>query len=102
MPTQTKTDRLPVHHEGGTVVRKFSKARSIAARYGLCPKTIFRLADRGLVHRYKLNARVVVFDDNEIAALFDSARVPAPAPTSEWRGIARAKVEDSGKKLDVT
>ena len=56
-------------------VRKFSKARSIAARLGLCPRTIFRWADNGKITRHKINARVVLFDDAEVIALIDAARV---------------------------
>jgi hypothetical protein len=77
---------------GGPTERSFSKARSIAARYGLCPKTIFRLADRGLIHRFKLGERVVLFSDLEVAALFESARIPTATPVSQFQGVARAQV----------
>ena len=60
---------------GETAPRKFSKARTLGFRYGICAKTIFRLADRGLIDRYKLNARVVLFADDEVAALVESARI---------------------------
>ena len=56
-------------------IRKYSKARSIAARIGLHPKTIFRLADAGKIHRYKINDRVVLFCEEEIAAFIEAARV---------------------------
>ena len=56
-------------------VRKFSKAKSIAIRLGLCSRTIFRWADSGKIARHKINARVVLFDEAEIAKLIDSARV---------------------------
>ena len=59
----------------GPAVRKFSKARALAVRYGICPKTLFRFADRGLIDRYKLNARIVLFADDEVAALIESARI---------------------------
>jgi hypothetical protein len=62
---------------GGSVdlaARKFSKARSLAERLGICPRTIFRWADAGKITRHKINARVVLFDESEINALIDSAR----------------------------
>lgn len=59
----------------GAGVRKYSKARPIAARIGLHPKTIFRWADAGKIHRHKINERTVLFDEAEIAAFIASARV---------------------------
>ncbi len=56
-------------------VRKFSKARPLAARLGVHSKTIFRWADAGLIHRYKINERVVLFDESEVAAFIESARL---------------------------
>jgi hypothetical protein len=61
----------------GAAVRKFSKARVLAPRFGICAKTLFRLADRGLIDRFKLNSRVVVFDEAQVAQLFEAARVNA-------------------------
>jgi hypothetical protein len=55
--------------------RKFSKARSIAERLGICARTIFRWADAGKITRHKINARVVLFDENEVLALVEAARV---------------------------
>jgi predicted site-specific integrase-resolvase len=46
--------------------RRFSKAKSIAGRLGICPRTIFRWADAGMITRHKINARVVLFDDAEV------------------------------------
>jgi len=63
---------------GGSVdlaARKFSKARSVAERLGICPRTIFRWADAGKIARHKINPRVVLFDEREIAALIESARI---------------------------
>lgn len=63
---------------GGSVdlaARKFSKARSIAERLGICARTIFRWADAGKIARDKINARVVLFDENEVLALVEAARI---------------------------
>ena len=74
MKNQT-TAIKPTDPADGAGVRKYSKARPIAARIGLHPKTIFRLADAGKIHRYKLNERTVLFDEAEIAAFIAAARV---------------------------
>lgn len=55
--------------------RRFSKAKSIADRLGICPRTLFRWADAGKITRHKINARVVLFDDAEVVAFIESARV---------------------------
>ncbi len=63
---------------GGSVdlaARRFSKARSIAERLGICPRTIFRWADAGKITRYKINPRVVLFSDDEVTVFVASARV---------------------------
>jgi excisionase family DNA binding protein len=57
------------------VIHQFSKARTIAARLGVCPRTIFRWADEGKIARHKINARVVLFDEAEVVALMESVRV---------------------------
>ena len=59
----------------GSPLRKFSKAKPIAEKLGLCPRTIFRMADAGRITRFKVNERVVLFDESEIAAIIESARV---------------------------
>lgn len=70
-----KTAVKPAGPADGAGVRKYSKARQIAARIGLHPKTIFRWADAGKIHRHKINERTVLFDEAEIAAFIESARV---------------------------
>jgi len=68
----------PIPPRGGSVdlaARKFSKARSIAERLGICPRTIFRWADAGKIARHKINSRVVLFDETEVVAFVESARI---------------------------
>ena len=55
--------------------RRFSKAKSIADRLGICPRTLFRWADAGKITRHKINSRVVLFDDAEVVAFIEAARV---------------------------
>jgi len=55
--------------------RHFSKARPLATSCDLHPKTLFRWADAGLIHRYKVNQRLVLFDTNEVLAFIAAARV---------------------------
>lgn len=59
----------------GISVRKFSKARVVAERLGVCPRTIFRWANDGKIARHKINARVVLFDEAEVLALIEAARI---------------------------
>jgi excisionase family DNA binding protein len=59
----------------GIAVRKFSKAKVVAERLGVCPRTIFRWANDGKIARHKINARVVLFDEAEVLALVEAARI---------------------------
>ena len=70
------TSSFPDSGTGGAG-RRFSKAKSIAERLGVCPRTIFRWADDGKITRHKINARVVLFDESEVLALIVSSRVHA-------------------------
>lgn len=54
--------------------RKFSKARPLARQVGLHPKTLFRLADAGKISAYRVNARLVLFDEAEVVALIEAGR----------------------------
>jgi excisionase family DNA binding protein len=59
----------------GLAGRKFSKAKAIAERLGISTRTIFRWADAGKIARQKINSRVVLFDESEVAAFIDAARI---------------------------
>jgi hypothetical protein len=74
MHTKANSPTPPAVLTDGLAYRKFSKARSIAPRLGLCPRTIFRWADAGKIARYKINDRVVLFDEVEVIAFIESAR----------------------------
>lgn len=52
-----------------------SKGGPLAARVGLNKKTLFRWADAGLIHRFKVNQRIVLFDEAEVMAFIEKARV---------------------------
>jgi hypothetical protein len=56
-------------------LRRFSKAKTLSSQLGICPRTIFRWADQGIIARHKINARVVLFDEAEVIAFIESARV---------------------------
>ena len=73
-------------------VRKFSKARTIARRLDVCSRTIFRWADQGKITRHKINDRVVLFDEAEVAALIDDARVSPPGLLPEESGLASLRL----------
>jgi hypothetical protein len=53
----------------------FSKAKPLAARIGVCAKSIHRWAAAGHIHRFKVNARVVLFDAAEVMAFVERCRV---------------------------
>ena len=54
---------------------QFRKAKVIGSRYGLCGKTIARWAAQGLIRRYKVNARVVLYSSEEVEAFVQASRV---------------------------
>ena len=53
---------------------RFSKAKVLAGKLGVCPRTIFRWADEGKLRRHKINARVVLFDEAEVQAMIQASR----------------------------
>jgi len=55
--------------------RKMSKAGPLAVRLGLNKKTLFRWADAGKVSRFKINDRIVLFDERQVDAFIEAARV---------------------------
>lgn len=59
----------------GAVIRRFGKAKTIAEKLGVCSRTIFRWADQGKFARHKINARVVLFDEAEVAAFIEAAPI---------------------------
>jgi len=69
MLSTTKSLAAPVAQFDGLAGRKFSKAKSIADRLGVCSRTIFRWADAGKITRHKINARVMLFDEAEVLTL---------------------------------
>ena len=54
---------------------RFSKALTVAARIGLHPRTIHRWAAAGLIQRFKVNDRVVLFDEAEVQQFIRGACV---------------------------
>jgi hypothetical protein len=64
----------PVSASAGTGPRSFSKARPLSRRVGLCPKTLHRLAAAGKIHAFRLNPRVVLFDQDEVIRLIEAGR----------------------------
>ena len=75
MPTSTESLTAAATQSEGLTGRRFAKAKPIAARLGICTRTLFRWADAGLIARYKINARIALFDEAEVAALIDSSRI---------------------------
>lgn len=71
----SRSARISAESSAGLVERRFSKAKAIAERLGVCPRTIFRWADDGKLARHKINARVVLFDEAEVLALLQAAKI---------------------------
>ncbi|HLP01286.1 MAG TPA: helix-turn-helix domain-containing protein [Opitutaceae bacterium] len=75
METMIQAQRVVQSGHEGMAGRRFSKAKALSGRLGVCPRTLFRWADAGLITRHKINARVVLFDESEVAAMLESSRV---------------------------
>jgi len=90
MLSTTKSLAAPVAQFDGLAGRKFSKAKSIADRLGVCSRTIFRWADAGKITRHKINARVMLFDEAEVLTLLLAARDSRSAKSSRRASSAIA------------
>ena len=95
---QTTTNSIDASgaHSGGLAGRKFSKAKSVAERLGICSRTVLRWADSGKITRYKINARTVLFDEAEVAMLIDSARM---VPVGKMLISRRVREFESGQEV---
>lgn len=65
---------MPTKLQPTSHLRQFIKPKVAAARLGVCTKTVMRLADAGAIHSYKLNARLVLFDEAEVAEAIEQSR----------------------------
>lgn len=52
--------------------RVYSKARPLAARIGVSSKTLFRWAAAGRISTFRVNRRVVLFDEGQVLAFVQS------------------------------
>jgi hypothetical protein len=75
MTTKTESPAGLSTSFAGAKGRAFSKAKPIASRLGICPRTLFRWANDGKIARHKINDRVVLFDEAEVIAFIESTRV---------------------------
>jgi hypothetical protein len=60
----------------------YSKARPLAARLGVSPKTLFRWAAAGHISTFRVNRRTILFDPSEALAFVAGARVGPQKPTA--------------------
>ncbi len=65
---------LPAASAAGSLPQ-FSRAKPLAASLGITTRTLFRYSQRGLISRYRLNARVTIYSVAEVTAFITSARV---------------------------
>lgn len=56
----------------------YAKASHLAKQLGLCSRTLFRWAATGKITRYKINARMVLFDRKEVMAFAKQIKGSAP------------------------
>ena len=73
--TQKSTTSALAVGQPPTAVPQFSKAKSIASRFGINKKTVMRWADAGHIHRHKVNQRTVLFDIAEVLKFVAGSRV---------------------------
>jgi len=76
--------------------RRFSKARSIANRLGICPGPSFGGPNAGKIVRHKISARLVLFDEAEVAAFIESSRASPRA-----REFPKSVVGRKGRSKDA-
>ncbi|MCF3651768.1 helix-turn-helix transcriptional regulator [Synoicihabitans lomoniglobus] len=55
--------------------RQFLKARPLADRLGINPRTLFRWAESGRISKFKIHQRLVVFDVAEVERLIEDSRI---------------------------
>lgn len=59
----------------------FTRAKVLAKKLGIHHLTLARWANEGRISRYKVNDRVVLYDEGEVFAMIRSTKVKsAPAP----------------------
>jgi len=80
--SQVKIPHASTSNGFGNLVR----ARDISTRLGLHPKTLRRWADSGLITRFKINSRLVFFDETEVLQFVQRARVSKPAQIEAGNG----------------
>jgi hypothetical protein len=73
--TNSKSSHISTGQLPAPSTTRFSKALIVANRIGLHPKTIHRWAAAGLIQRYKINDRVVLFAEDEVQRFIESAQV---------------------------
>lgn len=78
MTTTVQPAQSAAGHSAETSGRKFSKARPLARQVGLHPKTLFRLAEAGKISAFRVNSRLVLFDEAEVVALIEAGRTGGP------------------------
>jgi hypothetical protein len=76
--TKTKINTglgINVAADAASEFRGFSKARPIAQKIGLCPKTIRRWSNKGYIKRFKLSDRISLYDEKEIYDYIQAAKL---------------------------
>jgi hypothetical protein len=66
---------INVAADSASEFRGFSKARPIAQKIGLCPKTIRRWSNLGYITRFKLSDRISLYSEEEIYGYIQAAKL---------------------------
>ena len=85
--TQKSTTSARAVGNPPVAVPQFSKAKSIASRFGINKKTVMRWADAGHFHRHKVNQRTVLFDIAEVLKFVAGSRVGGVEDHPSARGL---------------
>ena len=67
---------IPIHADSNVnSLRSFSRAKPLAASLGLSARTLSRYAQKSLIKKYRLNARVTLYEIAEVRAFIEAAKV---------------------------
>lgn len=73
-PTDQNQDAPTKFEEPGAEGADFAPAKLIALRVGLSSKTIHRWAKDGRIDRFKINARLTLFDSRQVREFIRAQR----------------------------
>jgi hypothetical protein len=73
----------------------FTRAKALAKKLGIHHLTLARWADEGRVSRYKVNDRVVLYDEGEVFDMIRSTKVKPVQSPSKRLGVRSGDIESA-------